>query len=187
MGATSNTGSSAPSPSSARYASCHIRGVRSKPRHTVRPSGKPTLAGHGWYRPDYGYALGDVSDEDWDAGSGPGVRPVLGLGPGLGVGPRLGVGVALGVGPKLGTGPGVSGVPCAKTTPELTHSKAATENTARIEERMAFSRNRRHSCISFQHQNDCFASTGMDFLKGFNNRYSNSERTAVDCHAPHLC
>jgi hypothetical protein len=85
-----------------RLATCLLGG--SKPRHTVRRFGNPTLDGHGWYRPGSGYALGAVSDEDWD-GTGPGVSPVVGLGPELGTGP------ALGGGPELGAGPGLGGVP----------------------------------------------------------------------------
>ena len=96
-------------PHRGHLATCLLGG--SKPRHTVRPFGSPTLDGHGWYRPGSGYALGAASDEDWDEGTGPGVRPVVGVGPGLGVGPELGTGPALGVGPELGAGPGLGGVP----------------------------------------------------------------------------
>ena len=49
-------------PHRGHLATCLLGG--SKPRHTVRPFGNPTLDGHGWYRPGSGYALGGSSDED---------------------------------------------------------------------------------------------------------------------------
>jgi hypothetical protein len=42
-------------------------------------------------------------------------------------------------------------------------SKAARKNTARIKERMAFSRSRRHRRFSSQHRTDQIASPGIGF------------------------